>query len=344
MRELFQTLQRLVDDESITGNEDDYGDALARLVGELGFDTELQEVAPGRHNLLARTGSPEIVFCTHLDTVPPFFGPSEDGDFVHGRGSCDAKGPALAMIEAARAILAEGGPLADRIGFLFTVGEEIDSAGAVRANAALAEPWRPRFTIVGEPTENRFVRAHKGVFKARLLAEGVAGHSSQDVGPSAVHELVGAIGGLLREDWGTHPVLGAGTLNIGQIEGGVAPNVVADRAEASFLLRAVEGPEQTQARIERHLGAHVHLHPTKVGYGPVDFHVPRACAAEAITVAFGTDAPYLGRWGEPLLYGPGRILDAHTDHERVSKRSFEQAVVDYHRTAVELLERIEADA
>ena len=341
MEQLFRTLQDLVDVESITGNEDSYGDALARLVGELGFDTERQQVAPGRHNLLARTGSPEVVFCTHLDTVPPFFGPSEDSDFVHGRGSCDAKGPALAMIEAARAILAEGGPLRDRIGFLFTVGEEIDSAGAVRANSALAEPWHPRFTIVGEPTENRFVRAHKGIFKAKLEAHGVAGHSSQDIGPSAVHELVGAVHGLLGQDWGQHPVLGPGTLNIGQLRGGVAPNVVADRAEASFLLRAVEGPEATEARIRGHLGEHVHLHG-EIGYGPVDFHVPRGL--EAITVAFGTDAPYLGRWGTPLLYGPGRILDAHTDRERVSKRSFEQAVVDYHRTATELLQQLEAGA
>lgn len=342
MQRLFATLKDLVDVESITGNEDGYGDALGRELAALGFDVERQEIAPGRHNLLARTGAPEVVFCTHLDTVPPFFGPSEDAEFVHGRGSCDAKGPALAMIEAARALLAEG---EDRVGFLFTVGEEIDSIGACRANERLAEPWRPRFTIVGEPTENRFVRAHKGIFKASLVAHGVAGHSSQDVGPSAVHELVRAVAGLLGEDWGRHPVLGPGTLNVGQIRGGVAPNVVADRAEASLLLRAVEGPDETGARICRHLSSHVELHPAEAGYGPVDFHVPdHVDEGQSITVAFGTDAPYLGRWGRPLLYGPGRILDAHTDHERLSKRSFEQAVVDYHRTARELLERVEAGA
>ena len=335
MERLFGTLMDLVAVESVTGNEDSYGEALARHLGALGFDVERQQVAPGRHNLLARTGMPEVVFCTHLDTVPPFFGPSEDAEFVHGRGSCDAKGPALAMIEAARALLAEG---EDRIGFLFTVGEEIDSVGACRANERLAEPWRPAFTIVGEPTGNRFVRAHKGIFKATLAAEGVAGHSSQDVGPSAVHELVRALGGLLAEDWGTHPVLGPGTLNVGLIRGGLAPNVVADRAEASLLLRAVEGPERTEERMRRHLSPHVHLHPAEAGYGPVDFDLPEGVdETEAITVAFGTDAPYLGRWGRPLLYGPGHILDAHTDHERLSKRSFEKAVVEYHRTARALL-------
>jgi acetylornithine deacetylase len=337
MDQLFRTLQDWIDVQSVTGAEADYGDAVARFLGQLGFDTERQDVAPGRFNLLARTGAPEVVFCTHLDTVPPWFGPSEDGDFVHGRGSCDAKGPALAMIEAARALLKDG---EQRIGFLLTVGEEIDSAGAKRANDQLAEPWHPRFTIVGEPTENTFVRAHKGAFKARLHAHGVAGHSSQDIGPSAVHELVGSIQRLLETGFGDHPILGPGTLNIGKIAGGVAPNVVADEASASLLLRAVEDPLATEQRIAACLSEHVELQCTFHNYGPVEFHVPEG--RESITVAFGTDAPHLDRWGTQLLYGPGRILDAHTDHERLSKASFEQAVIDYRDTARDLLARVEA--
>ena len=118
----MRTLQDWIDVQSVTGQEADYADALARHLSGLGFAVERQELEPGRFNLLARTGVPEVVFCTHLDTVPPWFGPSEDREFVHGRGSCDAKGPALAMIEAATRLLAEG---EQRIGFLFTVGEEI---------------------------------------------------------------------------------------------------------------------------------------------------------------------------------------------------------------------------
>ena len=151
---LFATLKDWVDVPSVTGAEADYGACLERALVARGFAVERQQldVAPGaapRFNLLARAGAPEVVFCTHLDTVPPFFGPSEDASFVHGRGSCDAKGPALAMLEAATALLASG---EDRIGFLFTVGEELDSAGAPVANARLAEPWKPRYTMVGEPT------------------------------------------------------------------------------------------------------------------------------------------------------------------------------------------------
>jgi acetylornithine deacetylase len=146
---------------------------------------------------------------------------------------------------------------------------------------------------------------------------------------------------LLETDWGTHPHLGPGTLNIGQIEGGVAPNVVADRATASVLLRAVEPPQACRAKLERCLSEHVAFESPFPNYGPIEFHVP--AGEEPIEVAFGTDAPHLPRWGTPLLYGPGRILDAHTDHERVSKASFERAVADYGRVARALLERSRAE-
>lgn len=337
--DVFKKLCDLVAIPSVTGDEKDYADALSRELAALGLGVERQELAPGRFNVLARGARPRVVFCTHLDTVPPFFGPREDREAVHGRGSCDAKGPALAMIEAARKLLAQG---EDRIGFLFTCGEETDSAGAALANAQLAEPWRPAFTIVGEPTENRFAGAHKGVYKAELVASGVAGHSSQNIGPSAIHELVHAIEKLLAQDWGRHGLLGPGTLNIGTISGGVAANVVADRAVASLLLRAVEPVETTERKLCACLSPHVALQRPYKSYGPVEFEVPHG--HEPIPVAFGTDAPHLGRWGKPLLYGPGRILDAHTDHELVTKRSFEQAVADYESTARELLARPEACA
>ena len=106
---------------------------------ERGFDVELQKVGPNRFNVLARAGRPEVVFCTHLDTVPPWFGPSREGSVIRGRGACDAKGPALAMLEAATRLLAEG---EQRIGFLFTVGEELDSAG-VRVFSCTGQNARP---------------------------------------------------------------------------------------------------------------------------------------------------------------------------------------------------------
>ncbi len=339
MEALWRDLCEWIDVPSITGGEAGYADVLARRLAAEGLEVERKEVAPGRFNVLARRGSPEVVFCTHLDTVPPFFGSREDREFVHGRGACDAKGPALAMIAAARELLSEG---EQRLGFLFTVGEETDSAGARAANARLAEPWRPRYVVVGEPTENRFVRAHKGIFKGRLVARGVAGHSSQSVGPSAIHELVGSVQRLLEQDWGTHRSLGPGTLNIGEIRGGVAANVVAEEAEASLLLRAVEPPELSARRLEACLSPAVTFEPVGASYGPIEFRVP--AGEQPIEVAFGTDAPHLARWGQPLLYGPGRILDAHSEHERVAKRSIERAIADYARVARELLARAPSEA
>ena len=321
--------------DSVTGHEGDYGDALARHLAALGFDVERQTVEPGRFNVLARAGEPELVFCTHLDTVPPFFGPSRKGTDVHGRGACDAKGPALAMIEAARALVAGG---ERRLGFLFTVGEETDGGGAQHANRSISEAWRPRWTIIGEPTDNRFVRGGKGVFKGRLSAHGVASHSSRPLGPSAIHELVRVLASLLDEGWGEHPVFGRGTLNLGLVQGGLAANVVAPSASAALMVRVVEEPRAVEARIRAHLTKDVEFEAEK-SYGPVEFHVPPAHAKDAPVVAFGTDAPWLTRFGARLLYGPGSIDDAHTDHEKLAVDSFERAVAEYERTARELLAR-----
>lgn len=342
MRPPKAPLERLcewIDVESITGNESAYGDVLSRELAALGLGVERQELAPGRSNVLARTGAdPLLVFCTHLDTVPPWFGPSRAGTLVRGRGACDAKGPALAMLEAARALLSEG---EHRIGFLFTCAEETDGAGAQLAEARRRAPWNPRWTIIGEPTGNRFVRGHKGVFKGVLRARGVAGHSSQPIGPSAVHELVHALHRLLEDEWGSHALFGAGLLNCGEIQGGLAANVVAPSAQASLLVRAVEPPAAVQARIERHLGPHVSFEPSKC-YGPVEFLCPHG--EEGPIVGFGTDAPFLPSWGQRLLYGPGEIQDAHTAHEKLAADSFERAVHDYARVARELLARADAGA
>jgi acetylornithine deacetylase len=320
---------------SVTGNEGDYGDAIARHCTALGLSVERQTLSPGRFNVLARGARPQVIVCTHLDTVPGDVPVRADRDAIHGRGACDAKGPAAAMLSAVGALLRAG---EDRVGCLFTAGEETDSAGATLADARLAEPWEPRFVIVGEPTGNRFARAGKGIFKARLVARGTAGHSSQDVGPSAVHELVTCAHRLLGETWGTHPVLGPGTFNIGTIRGGVAANVVAESAECEILVRAVDGIDRIQARVERCLGPNVRVEKTHKGYGPIEFEVP--AGEEGIAVAFGTDVPYMPHWGRPLLYGPGSILDAHSDHEKVERASLARAAADYERTLRLLLARL----
>ncbi len=323
-----------IDIDSVTGGEGDYADALIQHLTNLGFDCEKQTLEEGRFNVLARADEPVICFCTHLDTVPPWFGPRRERGTLHGRGACDAKGPALAMIEAAQRLVASG---EKRIGFLFTVGEETDGAGAQLAERERSAPWSPRYTIVGEPTENRFIRGGKGVYKAELRAKGVAGHSSEPIGPSAIHELVSAIGRMLADGWGEHELYGKGSINFGNIEGGLAANVVAPKASASLLVRAVEEPAVIEARLRENLGENVELIPEK-SYGPVEFVCPHG--DHGPVVAFGTDAPWLKSWGKPLLYGPGSIKDAHTAHEMLTLDSFEMAVADYEKTVRRLLEEV----
>ena len=339
MERVFRDLVDWIEIPSVTGGEADYGDALQRALGDRGLAVERQQVGEGRFNLLARAGEPRVVFCTHLDTVPPFFGSRVDSTHIHGRGACDAKGQVAAMLAATCELLKRG---EDRFGFLLTVGEETDSDGAAFANAHLQDPWPGRWTLIGEPTGNRFVRAHKGILKADLLAHGVAGHSSQDVGPSAVHELVHTCGRMLHSSWGDDAILGRGTLNVGLISGGLAPNVVAPKARAKVMVRTVEPAAQALARLEGLLGEHVEVEEVAKATEPVLFELPPSENEEGgEVVAFGTDAPHLSAWGKPLLFGCGSILDAHTDHEKVAKRDLEACAARHVETVLELLARDE---
>src|SRR6202030_790647 len=148
----FEMTRELVDLESITENEQQVGEYLLHYLSGLaagsGGKAEAMTVSLERFNVYAEWGTPDVVLSTHMDTVPPFFASSEDDEFVHGRGSCDAKGIIAAQIAAALR-LREGGVKA---GLLFLVGEERDSAGAKVANT---QPRGSRFLINGEPTDNR---------------------------------------------------------------------------------------------------------------------------------------------------------------------------------------------
>ena len=337
-RAIARLLADWIEIESITGGEGDYARALSRALMARGFAVEHQDVAPGRFNVLARAEAPDVLFCTHLDTVPPFIPARVEGGVVWGRGACDAKGQALAMMLAAEELVKRG---QTGVGFLLTVGEEIDSAGAAFANEAVAndpalrDKWSPRYTIVGEPTGNRFISGHKGIFLAELVACGVAGHSSTPIGPSAIHELVDCCARLVNADWGHSDLVGEGSINIGTIAGGAAPNVVAAEARAEILVRAVESPERVRSRVLDALVPEVRLVEAREQYGPVEFEVPPG--EEAHPVAFGTDAPHLTRFGKPLLFGPGSIDLAHTAEERIEVREIEEAVSRHVLTVERLL-------
>ena len=235
--------RQLCEIESTTYNEGAVGDFLGDFLARRGWEVEKTPVAQPADSMSAgprwnvyggRAGeTPDLVFSTHMDTVPPYIPYSEDAEFMHGRGVSDAKGIIAAQVAAAEALRAEG----FRIGLLFMSGEERDSAGAKAANLA---PKGSRYLINGEPTDNRVALASKGALRVVFRATGKMAHSAYpELGESAVHKLVQVMAKLLKLKLPVTEDIGPSTLNIGQIHGGHAPNVIADKAEAQVLVRLV---------------------------------------------------------------------------------------------------------
>ena len=321
--------RELIDIESITGNEAEVGDYLHGFLSKLGYRTEKMPVEGVRHNVYATLEEkPDLVFSTHMDTVPPFIPSSEDGEKIYGRGSCDAKGIIAAQIAAAETLRRKN----SKIGLLFLVGEERDSQGANEANRHAPGS---RFLINGEPTENKIGRASKGTLRVQLTAKGRMAHSAYPhLGESAIEKLVEAVHRLLKMPLPTNPEIGPATLNVGLIEGGRAPNVIPDFAQAQLLYRLV-GPtnqlrKDIQAAVEGLAVAEFALEIPYLKLRTVD-GIPEMIAA------FTTDIPALTNWGEPVLLGPGSIHVAHTDGEFISKRDLAEAVGLYVSVAEKLL-------
>jgi acetylornithine deacetylase len=308
----------------VTGEEGRVGEWLAEYLEELGYWVERQEVAPDRFNVIATTGqSPRIMFSTHMDTVPPFIESSEDGEFIYGRGSCDAKGIIAAQIFGAERLRAEG---VNEIGLLFTVDEELSSKGAQAANNhPLARECG--FLINGEPTDNRLATGTKGSVRVIITAEGRAGHSAYpEAGESAIEKLLDILQDIRAHEWPEDGFFGTTTCNIGVLSGGTRPNVIADKARAELQIRLGIDIEHVKTVLDAAAEGRGRLEYASA-HNPVRLYsVP---GLEQCVVRFTTDIPYLSNWGKALLLGPGSILDAHTDHERVSKRELEQAVELY---------------
>ncbi len=333
--------RELVNLDSTTYHEGAAGMFLYEYLGGLGYLVERQEVAqpdagtPGagkdeRFNVYAadRGVTPDVVLSTHMDTVPPFFGCTEDDEFLYGRGTCDAKGIIAAQVAAAERLRAGGA----KVGLLFVVGEERDSAGAQVANG-LAKG--SRFLINGEPTDNRLALATKGALRVELRASGRMAHSAYpELGESAIDKLLEALHDVMALDLPVEPEIGPTTTNIGLIAGGRAPNVIADKAEAHLLIRTVGPSEVVKAAILKAVSGRAEVTFSL----DLSFVRMRQVNERPTMVAkFATDIPTLTNWGEPFLLGPGSIHVAHTPDERVSKRELLECVDLYVELAGELV-------
>jgi acetylornithine deacetylase len=324
--------RRLVDIESISGNERAVGECLLAHLSSLGYSAAAMEVTRERFNVYATLPgrTPTVVFSTHMDTVPPFIPSSEDSEHIYGRGACDAKGIIAAQIAAAERLRQEG---AISPAVLFVVGEERDSQGAAVANQRAPGS---RFLINGEPTENRMATACKGVLRVELTARGRMAHSAYpELGESAIDKLLDALHRLRLMKLPSSPEIGPSTLNIGMIEGGQAPNVVPDFARAHLLYRLVGPSDELKRRIVETVGNRAEvefvLEIPFVRLRTID-------GMQTIVAAFTTDIPRLSNWGEPVLLGPGSIHVAHTENERIEKRKLHEAVDAYCAVARKLVE------
>ena len=333
-----QLTRQLIDIDSTTYSEGLVGAFLAELLAARDFAVERMHVASkgedgataDRFNLYATVPGeqPEVVFSTHMDTVPPYFSSREDDEAIYGRGACDAKGIIAAQIAAVERLRAGG----VKAGMLFVVGEERDSAGALVANE---QPRGSRFLINGEPTDNRLGVASKGVLRGAVRATGKMAHSAYpELGESAINKLIQALNNVMHIDLPEEDGIGPSTLNIGLIEGGRAPNVIADKALAQVMVRLVGPSDETRAALEKAIAGFAEIEYTL----EIPFMRFRTMEGmETMVAAFATDIPALTNWGEPLLLGPGSIHVAHTPHEKLAKRELFMAIDLYTEIASKLV-------
>ncbi|HWT69007.1 MAG TPA: acetylornithine deacetylase [Pseudomonas sp.] len=322
-------------------------DLLAAWLGDLGFACDIQQVSPGKFNLLATFGSGPggLVLAGHSDTVPfdgalwqtdPLKLTEVDGRWV-GLGVCDMKSFFALAIEAVKPLLDQ--PFKQPLMILATCDEESSMSGA----RALAQAGRPlgRAAVIGEPTGLRPIRMHKGIMMERIDILGQSGHSSDPrLGHSALEAMHDAIGELrgLRLLWQRefrNPQFGVPTptLNFGCIHGGDNPNRICGQCSLEFDLRPLPGmdPKALRAEILQRLKPVAERHQVKIDYAPLFPEVPSFEQAEdaelvriaekltghtAEAVAFGTEAPYLQQLGcETVVLGPGDIACAHQPGE-----------------------------
>jgi len=328
---VFELTRALVDIESTSEYEGDVGEYLGAYLERLAARTQGQvermdvprmDGVARRFNVFAHWGEPIVTLSTHMDTVPPFFPSREDGEFIYGRGSCDAKGIIAAMVAAAERLLADG---VRNFGVLFVVGEERSSAGAAVASRLQRGS---RYLVNGEPTENKLALASKGALRLEVTAKGRMAHSAYpELGESAINALLDGLEAMRRVPLPTDSLLGPSTLNIGTISGGRAPNVIPDAAKAELLVRLVDDAGPLREAFAAAARGKVEVKEVLCIPAIKMEKVPGLATS---VVSFTTDIPvFNGAWGKPLLIGPGSIHVAHTPDEKISKRELNEAVGIY---------------
>lgn len=334
---------------------------VAAWLREIGCTVEVQEVAPGRPQVLARLAGQDagrrLLLETHMDTVQvdnmpgdPFSGELRDGR-VYGRGSCDAKGCLAAMMWAMREVALSGPPPVD-VWLLAAMDEEWQGQGIAHL---MASGFRANAAIVGEPTELHPVIAHKGCLRFQVETRGFSVHTSQArQGRNAIYKMIDLIHRVrplieARLARRSDPLVGEAEYCISLIHGGSGVNTVPDRCVIDIDRRLLPGETPAAAHAElaglirETIGddADVIVHPPYLAEPslacPPDAPVARLLAgavqavigqpAVMVGVPYGTDGSKVAAAGVPtLIFGPGSIACAHGAVEWLETDQLNQAV------------------
>ena len=325
--------QELLNFDSTSGKEWEVAEWLVRTLPDM-FppshrpDIRADEVGDGTINLLFTWGEPKIVFCSHLDTVPPYIaptvipGPTGNLEEVRGRGACDAKGQVFSMITACQKLAEEG---CSNYGLLLLAGEETGSWGA---KAFAKTGFKADYLVVGEPTDNCMVSASKGTKSYDLKFTGEAFHSGYpDQGVSAVDLFLDFMNKLNAQDFGVDPLLGDTTWNVGLLKSDNPQNILSPELTCRLYFRTTSVSDKAvQEWMEKAQNERLAITPrggdTPAKYWTVD-------ALPSKWVAFGSDAPHLTNFKHKAICGPGSIAVAHRDDEHVLVADLKTAVEQY---------------
>ena len=283
---------------------------------------ELMEVGDGTLNLFLKWGEPKVVFCTHIDTVPPYIAPTYEGGIWRGRGTCDAKGQLISMYTACRQLEAAG---CTGFGLLLLAGEETGSWGA---KAFSKTGFKAPYLIVGEPTENKMVSASKGTKSYDLVFRGTAFHSGYpQYGLSAVDLFNEFYNKLKNTHFPVDPKLGETTWNVGLLHSDNPQNILSPELTCRIYFRTTFASD---ALVERFF-ADVQNDKLAVCArgGDTPSRYLTLPGFESAPVAFGSDAPHLTGFEHKAICGPGTIRVAHRDDEFITDADIDTAVTQY---------------
>ena len=358
--------KELLSRDSTSGQEREVADWLWQRLEAPG--KQLFEVGDGTANLLLSWGVPKLVFCTHMDTVPPYIPPVFPEGMPSGGTPFASLTPAPPTADAAGPSPCpcpgvdkspEGHSFGDAIygrgscdakgqlfamytackqleaegctdfGLLLLAGEETGSWGA---KAFDKTGWGAPFLIVGEPTENKMVSASKGTLSYDLVFRGVPFHSGYpQYGVSAVDLFHQFYSRLKAKDFGLDPVLGETTWNVGLLQSDNPQNILSPELRCRLYFRTTFlSHEAVQAWMSGQQGEDASLTVSaRGGDVPSQYWVPEGF--DSAPVAFGSDAPHLSNFTHKGIVGPGSIRFAHRADEHILVRDLELAVDQYVR-------------